>query len=47
MDNTGFISKPRSFNNDKIPFDPDAPNAEAYSSDFAVIRAMIVLLFCA
>ena len=29
--NTGFISYPRSLNNDTIPFDSDAPNAAACS----------------
>ena len=44
MASTGFISQPRSFNNDTIPCDADAPNAAAYSSASALLLAMIFSL---
>ena len=42
--NTGFISQPRSFNHDTIPFDSDAPNAAANSSASALRLATICCL---
>ena len=42
--NTGFISYPRSLNNETILFDSDPTNAAAHSSDSALLLAMLFLL---